>query len=289
MITSQASVVIASNPGPHHHQICAVGKRAWENLHFVWGNKGLRFDLLRFRKLKFRFSVMEHWDLLPGVDPKNYLYNRCGLSCFTKKRLRLCQVEEVNQTNTLQGRLRLQLLGLLPWWQTEHAFGVAHLSELTHCLARIYIPSFEQCKQITATLARRFLCGTGVAPAKQEERRRVVFSPTGKCATKKKNRKQETEEGKTFCSERTVNFEPKSQRFLNQIVFVNFLSSAPFLSMHVEASTSPKLGFALYLYCTLTSSACAGQHLDVFGCQKQTWKRHSRLTILSGNLTHYSG
>ena len=57
---------------------------------------------------------------------------------------------------------------LLPWWQTERAFGMAHLSELTHCLARIYIPFFEQCKQIRATLARRFLCGTGVAPARQE-------------------------------------------------------------------------------------------------------------------------
>ena len=45
----------------------------------------------------------------------------------------------------------------------------------------------------------------------------------------KKKRKQEKEEGKTFRSERTVNFGPKSQQFLNQKVFV--LSSAPFLSM----------------------------------------------------------
>ena len=28
---------------------------------------------------KISFSVMEHWDLLPGVGPKNYLYNRCAL------------------------------------------------------------------------------------------------------------------------------------------------------------------------------------------------------------------
>ena len=36
---------------------------------------------------------------------------------------------------------------------------------------------------------------------------------------------------KMFRSERTVNFGPKSQRFLNQKVFVFFLFSAPFTSM----------------------------------------------------------
>ena len=126
---------------------------------------------------------------------------------FYEEILRLCQVEEDDQTNILQVKLRLQLLGLLPWWQTEHAFGMAHLSELTHCLARIYIPSFEQCKQIRATLARRSSCGTGVAPARQET---GVF-PDWKMCDKK--RKQEKEEGKTFRSERIVNFGPKSQRF----------------------------------------------------------------------------
>ena len=120
---------------------------------------------------------------------------------------------------------------------------MAHLSELTHCLARIYIPSFEQCKQIRATLARRSLCG--VAPARQE----IWCFPRQelKRATKKKKRKQEKEEGKTFRSERTVNFEPKSHRFLNQKIFVHFLFLCAFFEP-VEASTSPKLGFALHLY-----------------------------------------
>ena len=154
----------------------------------------------------------------------------------------------------------------------KHAFGMAHLSELTHCMARIYITSFEQCKQIRATLAQRSLCG--VAPARQET---DVF-PTGKRATKKKKETRKrgrknisfTADSKFRAKESTIS-EPKSLR------------PFPFLCTffeHVEASMSP--GWALPCVCTLTSSACAGRHLDIFGCQKQTWKRHSRLTILSG-------
>ena len=59
-------------------------------------------------------------------------------------------------------------------------------------------------------------------------------------------RKQEKEEGKTFRSERTVNSGPKSQQFLKKS-----LRPFPFVCAffeHVEASTSPKLGFALCLY-----------------------------------------
>ena len=67
---------------------------------------------------------------------------------------------------------------------------MAHLSELTHCLARIYIPSFEQWKQIRATLARRSLCGTGVAPARQET---GVFPDRKKCDKKKGNKKKRKE------------------------------------------------------------------------------------------------
>ena len=102
------------------------------------------------------------------------------------------------------------------------------------------IPSFEQCKQIRATLSRRSLCG--VAPARQE----TGIFPDRKTGDKQtgKKRKQEKEEGKTFRSERTANFgakestisEPKSVR------------PFPFLCAffeHVEASTSPKL--CLYL------------------------------------------
>ena len=190
---------------------------------------------------------MEHWDLLPGVDPKIYLYNRCGLQpcryvCFTKKSLRLCQVEEDDQTNILQGKLRLQLLGLLPWWQTEHAFGVAQLFELTHCLARIH-PFFQtvQADQPGPRLPDAPCAEQVLLP----QGRRLVFSRTGKRATKKKKkREEEIEEGKTFRSERTVNFGPKSQRFLNQS-----LRPFPFLCAFFEqASTSPKLGFALCLY-----------------------------------------
>ena len=103
-----------------------------------------------------------------------------------------CQVEEDDQTNILQGRLRLQLPGLFNFVammtnSLRHAFGMAHLSELTHCLARIYTPSFEQGKQIRATLARRPLCGTGVA--RQET---GVFPDRKTCDThtKKRNKKR---------------------------------------------------------------------------------------------------
>ena len=146
------------------------------------------------------------------------------LSYFTKKRLRLCQVEEDDQTNVLQGKLRLQLLGLLPWWQTEHAFGMAHLSELMHCFARMYIPVLSNSASRSGPRLPDAPCAVLLPQG-----RRLVFSPTGIRATKKR-KKQEKEEGKTFRSERTVNFRPKSQRFLNQKVFVYFLSSAPFLS-----------------------------------------------------------
>ena len=137
---------------------------------------------------------------------------------------------------------------------------MAHLSELTHCLARIYIPSFEQCKQIRAMLARRSLCG--VAPARQET---GVF-PDRRTCDKKEKRKQEKEEGKTFRSEWTVNFDPKSQRFLNEKVFVHFLSSAPFLSM-LRRRRAPS--WALPCVCTLTSSACAGRQLDVLAVKNR--------------------
>ena len=139
---------------------------------------------------------------------------------------------------------------------------MAHLSELTHCLVRICIPSFEQCKQIRATLARRSLCG--VAPARQET---GVFPDRKTCAKKKK--KETRKRGRKNISFRAdCKFRgPKSQRFLNQKVFVHFLSSAPFLSI-LRRRRAPSR--ALPCVCTLTSSACAGRHLDVFGCQKQT-------------------
>ena len=126
---------------------------------------------------------------------------------------------------------------------------MAHLSELTHCLARMHIPSFEQCKQIRTTLARRSL--SGVAPARQET---GVFPRQEYVRPKKKKKETRKEEGKTFRSERTVNFGPKSQRFLNQKVFVHFLSSAPFLSMlrrRRAPAKQPQAGLCLVFVCIL--------------------------------------
>ena len=61
---------------------------------------------------------------------------------------------------------------------------MAQLSELTHCLARIHIPSnsFVQCKQIRATLAQRSLCS--VASARQE----AGVLPDRKTCDKKKEK-----------------------------------------------------------------------------------------------------
>ena len=181
-----------------------------------------------------------------------------------------CQVEEDDQTNILQGKLRLlglfNFVAMMRSWQTEHAFGMAHLSELTHCLARIYIPSFEQCKQIRATLARRSLCRTGVAPARQET---GVFPDRQTCDKKKGNKKKRKESisFRADCKFRG----PKSQQFLNSNQKVFVLSSVPL----VEASTSPKLGFALCLY--LDKLSLRRATLRRFWLSKHTWKRHSRL------------
>ena len=130
---------------------------------------------------------------------------------------------------------------------------MAHLSELTHCLARKNIPSFEQCKQIRATLARRPCAELVLLP----QGKKLVFSPTGNRATKKKKKKKETRKrGRKNISFRAdCKFRgPKSQRFLNQKVFV--LSSAPFLTM-LRRRRAPS--WDLPCVCTLTTSACAGR------------------------------
>ena len=122
---------------------------------------------------------------------------------------------------------------------------MAHLSELTHCLARINIPSFEQCKQIRTTLARRSLCGTGVAPAGQET---GVFPDCygGQVNVRPKKKKETRKRGRKNISFRAdCKFRgPKSQRFLNQKVFV--LSSAPFLTM-LRRRRAPSWDLCLYL------------------------------------------
>ena len=113
---------------------------------------------------------------------------------------------------------------------------MAHLSELTHCLARMYIPSFEQCKQIRATLARRYLCGA--APVRQE----TSVVPDRKTCDKEKETKKRGRKNISFrgdckfrAKESTIS-EPKR------------LGPFPFLCaffQHVEASTS--LALCLYL------------------------------------------
>ena len=132
----------------------------------------------------------------------------------------------------LQGKLRLHFwVGCHHDKQSTPSEWHGIPSELTHCLVRMYIPSFEQCKPGHACpmlLVRNWCCS-----GKQTT---GVF-PTGKRATKRKQKKRGT---KTFRSERTVNLGPKSRRFLNQKVFVDF----PFFLIpcafyeHVEASTS---------------------------------------------------
>ena len=98
------------------------------------------------------------------------------------------------------------------------------------------------------------LCGTGVAPAAARNwcfPRQVNVRPK-----KKKKRKQEKELGRKNISLRAdCKFRgPKSQRFLNQKVFV--LSSAPFLTM-LRRRRAPS--WDLPCVCTLTTSACAGR------------------------------
>ena len=61
-----------------------------------------------------------------------------------------------------------------------------------------YIPSFKQCNQISPTLALLALVRNWYCSRQQET-----------------ERKQEKEEVKTFCSEGTVDFGPKSERLLN--------------------------------------------------------------------------
>ena len=190
---------------------------------------------------------MEHWDLLPGVDPKNYLYNRgfwpCRYVCHVLQRrdFAFARLRKPTRPKSCKESFVCWVCStLLPWWQTEHTFGMAHLSEMTHCLARIYIPSFKQCRQIRATLARRSLCGTGVAPARQD-----WCFPRQENVRQKKKRKREKEERKTFRSERTVNF--GGQR-VNDFWTKKSSSFLCAFFEHVEASTSPRLGFALCLY-----------------------------------------
>ena len=80
--------------------------------------------------------------------------------------------------------------------------------------------------------------------------RRLMFSPTGKRATKKKKETRKRGRRKNISFRADSKFRgPKSQRFLNPKVFV--LSSAPFLTM-LRRRRAPS--WDLPCACTLTSS-----------------------------------
>ena len=123
---------------------------------------------------------------------------------FYKEETSPCQVEEDDQTNILQGKLRL--LGLVNFvaMMTNRArlrHGTPFGADALFC---------EDIQSLLSNSASRSGPRLPDAPCAElvllPQGRRLVFSPTGKRATKKRKRKQEKEEGKTFRSERTVNF-----------------------------------------------------------------------------------
>ena len=161
------------------------------------------------------------------------------------------------------------------WWQTEHAFGAdALFGEDIHPFFRTMQADQAGCHACPMLLVRNVCCFHKAGD--------WCLSSTGKRATKKKETRKRGRKNissradcKFWAKESTIS-EPKGLR------------PFPFLCAFFELLRR-RQSWALPCVCTLTSSACAGWHLNVFGCQKQTWKRHSRLTILSGNLAHYSG
>ena len=125
---------------------------------------------------------------------------------FYKEETSPCQVEEDDQTNILQGKLRLQGLLNFVAMMTNRArlrHGTPFGADALFC---------EDIQSLLSNSASRSGPRLPDAPCAElvllPQGRRLVFSPTGKRAAKKKKkkRKQEKEEGKTFRSERTVNF-----------------------------------------------------------------------------------
>ena len=174
------------------------------------------------------------------------------------------------------------ILGFSAIMQTGHTvMGMAHLSKLTHFLVRTCISSLHStsasrsgprlpdapCAEATASKRLVFSQSENMLQKKRGYRvcsflSCILLSFSFKKKKKKKTkindkkkgrrRKQAKEEENTFCSERTVNFEPKiwSRWLLNQKVFDHSfpLCLPPFFSIdfdHGEASMS------------LTSPACA--------------------------------
>ena len=106
----------------------------------------------------------------------------------------------------------------------------------------IYIPSFNSASRSGPRLPDV----PGAELVLLPQGRRLVFSPTSKRATKKKETRKRGRKNISFRAD--CKFRGPKKRFLNQKVF-----AGPFLCAffdHVEASTSPncKLGFALCLY-----------------------------------------
>ena len=130
---------------------------------------------------------------------------------------------------------------------------MAHLSELTHCFARIHSPFFrtvqaDQDHACPTLLVRNWYCSRKAEDWCFPQQVNMV-----NVRQKKGNKKKRKEKHISFredCKFRG----PKSQRFLNQKVFV--LSSAPFLTM-LRRRRAPS--WDLPCVCTLTSSACAGR------------------------------
>ena len=152
---------------------------------------------------------MEHWDLLPGVDPKNYctIVVVCSLVgtfvMFYEEETSPCQVEEDDQTNILQGKLRLQFPGLFNFvaMMTNRArlrhgtpFGADALSgEDIHPFFRT--GQADQGHACPTPLVRNWCC-----------KARDWCFPRQENVRHTQKKKQEKEEGKTFRSERTANF-----------------------------------------------------------------------------------
>ena len=218
--------LLASDPGPQHHRIYdrqeeGLGKPP------CLENKGLRLDLLRFRK-SFTLRSSSTGTCYPGSILKVLCSKRLalyGVACSLVSTLVLFSNCDSDQVSPLQGprktttgnlnlarKASSAFLGLLPSWQTEHTImpvhrlqhGMAQLSELRRCLARM---------QIWATLVRRSgaLLGRNWYSSRKQE--------IGLFKKKKRNKKQEKEEkthfvqsGLQIADKRVMTSESKSLR-----------------------------------------------------------------------------
>ena len=186
---------------------------------------------------------------------------------FYKEETSPCQVEEDDQTNILQGKLRLlSLLNFVAMIVTNRArlrhgtpFGVDAL----------FCEDIQSLLSNSASRSGPCLPDTPCAElVLLPQGRRLVFSPTGKRATKKKKGKQEKEEGKTFRSERTVNFGGQRANDFWTKKSSSFLLRLFWPCWGVD---EPQAGICL-VFVPWQAQPAPGAHLDVFGCQKQTWK-----------------